>query len=945
MKQIPYLKGICFLLYFFIPVIIFAQTGYVSGTIKDNDGAPLPGVNVIIKGKSIGVQTDFDGNYRIKCAVGDVLLISYIGTQSREIKVTTALFGQNQIASVVRKIPVALLLDSTYQTAVREKIPAFLRVPQMEESNKTYQRKGYLQPNRIKNISIANNKVKVTYLPADILYEIGFHYKTGVQFTQNKNLPKTQATYAQGIPLNGTNTHFGPDEDIPFSYGPQLSSLEFDGSNFPFDTHGRLVKSGKGNGQMAIAYPSNLYKNSFKIAHTAFFNISNDTHFYGFEYTNKREKDAYAQESNSLHSFRLNYNNSENYDIIEWQAEMKYITAKDNQPNINGFKNNLLLNALVTPVSFSNTQGSSLANGTPRSFSPTKFNNPNWLLNHNRNKLLNDSFISILRNKYHISDEVRLQSKLSYTQHKNEQQFGFSKNTVGYSNGYSSDKLQTKTTFDANISINWHTYNPDFDLTSTFFYTNENLNYSFAESSGFLSNAFQNPQKTTTRKHHLNRDTFRWFSKLDFEFIDAKAKVSFVNNSFVSSLQNSKWFLPTLQAQYQFANAWYSNFLKKLNLSTTFGYDVSYLNLYYTNQSHYSIQLAPQDSFGYVSNADLFVSDAVNLEEKRSYELSLDVGFEVFNTYCNLNTTYYNNVTSGSVFPVFESNQFQLQNIADIQNEGVEFTLDIDTYGNHDFRYTPSIVFSTYNTKVLQLHTSVNSIPIAGFSSVSKNLIKGETAGVLVGSAYERDGNNNIIIDSDGFPKVSSSKKIIGDPTPDFNLGFSNTLKWKNLQLDFVIDYQKGGDIWNGTQQVLNYFGTSEQSALERETTGFVFNGVNEQGEINRIPVDFANPANGLSGNRFTKYGFDGIAEEAIVNGSYVNLKSIHFFYDIKSTTNTPFFREVKIGLYGNNLLTFSKYSGASPYQNLFSQASTQGLNFFNTPILSEVGMTINIKI
>ncbi len=67
-----------------ISAIAYAQEKTVSGTVTDNSGVPLPGVNVIIKGSSQGVQTDFDGNYSIRASQGQVLVFSYLGQQTIE---------------------------------------------------------------------------------------------------------------------------------------------------------------------------------------------------------------------------------------------------------------------------------------------------------------------------------------------------------------------------------------------------------------------------------------------------------------------------------------------------------------------------------------------------------------------------------------------------------------------------------------------------------------------------------------------------------------------------------------------------------------------------------------------------------------------------------------------------------------------------------------------
>jgi len=60
---------------------IFAQKE-ITGIVKDNTGAALPGVNIIEKGTKNGVSTDFNGTYKIKVQEGATLVFSYIGYKS-----------------------------------------------------------------------------------------------------------------------------------------------------------------------------------------------------------------------------------------------------------------------------------------------------------------------------------------------------------------------------------------------------------------------------------------------------------------------------------------------------------------------------------------------------------------------------------------------------------------------------------------------------------------------------------------------------------------------------------------------------------------------------------------------------------------------------------------------------------------------------------------------
>lgn len=64
------------------------QNQEVKGTVIDEAGEPLIGVNIQVKGTTIGATTDFDGKYSIKAKKGDILVVSYIGYSTQEVKVT-----------------------------------------------------------------------------------------------------------------------------------------------------------------------------------------------------------------------------------------------------------------------------------------------------------------------------------------------------------------------------------------------------------------------------------------------------------------------------------------------------------------------------------------------------------------------------------------------------------------------------------------------------------------------------------------------------------------------------------------------------------------------------------------------------------------------------------------------------------------------------------------
>lgn len=85
-----YFSPLLFVMCFVFSFGGYAQQKTVSGAVTDQEGVPLPGVNVIVKGTNRGTTTDFDGNYTINAAPGEILLYTYVGQRTEERTVETS---------------------------------------------------------------------------------------------------------------------------------------------------------------------------------------------------------------------------------------------------------------------------------------------------------------------------------------------------------------------------------------------------------------------------------------------------------------------------------------------------------------------------------------------------------------------------------------------------------------------------------------------------------------------------------------------------------------------------------------------------------------------------------------------------------------------------------------------------------------------------------------
>src|SRR3970040_3075883 len=94
-------NGILVLLVVLMAQLTFAQERAVTGVVSDNAGMPLPGVSVLVKGTNSGTQTDFDGKFAIKATPSQILIFSYIGMETQEVKATSALVNVKMKSSAL----------------------------------------------------------------------------------------------------------------------------------------------------------------------------------------------------------------------------------------------------------------------------------------------------------------------------------------------------------------------------------------------------------------------------------------------------------------------------------------------------------------------------------------------------------------------------------------------------------------------------------------------------------------------------------------------------------------------------------------------------------------------------------------------------------------------------------------------------------------------------
>jgi TonB-linked SusC/RagA family outer membrane protein len=352
-----------------------------------------------------------------------------------------------------------------------------------------------------------------------------------------------------------------------------------------------------------------------------------------------------------------------------------------------------------------------------------------------------------------------------------------------------------------------------------------------------------------------------------------------------------------------------------------------------------------------------------NLKPERTREYEAGIDIRLFKGRVSLDATYYNKLSKNQIANVSvpNSNGFEqyLTNFGEVSNKGFELALGLTPIkAANGFNWTTFTTFTKNKNVVESLTEGVSEIQIEQGSSFAGGVIPvlrpGQEYGLLLGSVNLRDPQGNLLIDpSNGHLIRSPVNGIVGNPNPDFRLGFTNQIDFKGIGFRFVLDWQQGGDLYSNTVQ----------SILGRGVTTD-----NEDREINLvIPGVYGDPNTGLplldeNGNTIPNqnmvevneiyfgetFAINGADEWSVFDASYLKLREVALSYTLPQSIlgNTPFGR-VTLSVTGRNLWFyapgFPDGVNFDPEVNQFGSTNKQGIEWAATPAVKRYGVNLNL--
>jgi hypothetical protein len=153
-------------------------------------------------------------------------------------------------------------------------------------------------------------------------------------------------------------------------------------------------------------------------------------------------------------------------------------------------------------------------------------------------------------------------------------------------------------------------------------------------------------------------------------------------------------------------------------------------------------------------------------------------------------------------------------------NKGVEALVTVVPITTRDIRWEVSGNFTRIRNKVVSIAPGITSFPIPGsaFTGSIPTIQEGSPYGVIVGGLITKSPDGQRIINpTTGTYASTTANQVLADPNPDYQLGFTNTLKYKSLSLSFTFDFIKGGQILSFTAATYKARGMLKETAVGRD--------------------------------------------------------------------------------------------------------------------------------
>ncbi len=934
--------------------LAYAQTT-VSGKVTAPEEGSLPGVNVLVKGTTTGTVTDMDGNYRLTVPEGsDILVFSSIGYENQEITINGRSTIDIELAADIQSLQEIVVVG--YGTQEKKEITSAVTSVKAEDFNGgNVNNPSQLIQGKVAGLVIAkpggdptgafNIRLRGTSsatgdtspliivdgVPGADLGSIDPNDIASVDVLKDGSAAAIYGTRAtNGVILITTK-----------SGKPGKARIEYNGYVSTDQISNRIGVLTPGEYRSLVNDPSFAYNNPNldlgsstdwfeELTRTPISHVHNLSLSGGNEGTtyrvslNYRDIEALAKNSgfDQLNA-RLNLtqkalNDKLTLNMVLGTTNRTYSGFDQPEDNVDiAFRYATIFNptAPIYDARFPEYGG---YYQSPGSFN---YENPVAIVNQLTYDGIKRNITTNFKADYQLVDGLTVGAFYSIQRDNQSNGFYAPKNayTVGLnSNGRAQRNMEEKLNRLFETTLN---YDKDFGSSnfkallgySHQYLTNENFGLS---AGNFLTDAFTynniGASEDLARNIAPGFGSFKesstliaGFGRLNYSFNDTYYAQAIVRREGSSKFgEENKWaWFPAASVGVDISNLADIPFVDLLKLRVGYGVTGSLPEDNYVSLA----KLQPIGYFFYNGNYIQSYGPGSNpnpfLKWERKTEWNVGLDFTMLDFRLNGSIDVYDRTTTDLLFPVnvpVPPYQFPtlLVNLGELNNRGVELTLNGAVIDNDNLKWDVGFNFAANKTKIVSLssdefdfgdETFRANLGAPGLNSTQLVRIKeGEPLGQLWGPVYNgitedgkwdlNDFNNDGNIDR-------ADERVIGNGLPDFTLGLNNTFNYGNFDLNFFFRGSFGHDLVNTFRAFYEVPKVISSYNILKSAT---------EGEISRLTEDA----------KFSSYHVE--------SASFFRLDNATLGYNI-DVSNIDFLSRLRFYVSGQNLFTITNYTGVDP--------------------------------
>tara|TARA_Y100000385_G_scaffold30206_1_gene28432 strand:- start:3615 stop:6833 length:3219 start_codon:yes stop_codon:yes gene_type:complete len=703
-----------------------------------------------------------------------------------------------------------------------------------------------------------------------------------------------------------------------------------------------------------------------------------DNQKYFFSLSNLSQEGIVRGSDYDRTNLRFNYNAKLN-DVISLSNKMAYTYSITNRIQQSSNTAGIMLGLLRTPPDFDNEDyigtytSSSGVESQNRHRSYRRYlgnsqnpiyNNPGWTVNEQTSRATVNRFTATPQVTITPVNWLQIigRGNIDFADDRRTTLYPVGSAGSAFNNGafYESEISQRQYSFDL-IGRATTELTSDISLTSTLGWSLNDRKYN--RNSGSVTGFLVDSQKETTSlnsaaeatgfsNYRTFRKSNRGYAVLNFDMFD-QLYVNFSGGLESSSTVNGTFFYPSVDLAWNFTESILdSSFLSFGKLRGSWG-KVG------VQPSPHQFQTLAEGGFSYSSYSDPIAIDSFgggfrldnnlgnpNLEPEIKTEWEIGADLRFLNDDLTFGFTYYDNIIEGILLDVSlsPSSGFSTQygNFGSMTNNGIELDLGWNAIKKDDFKLSTSINWSKNTNEVTDLF-GTETINLSPGASVSSRAIVGEQLGVLFGTGSQTNPDGSLLLDENGFPQITPSPIILGDPNPEWRAGLGLNLNYKKLSLNVVIEHSEGGDFMPRTLWVLHRFGTttatSNRVTLSQDLVNYRGNTVSAGTTVRGNIRDFgAGPVlldenwyrTGIGGG----FGDNQAYNFGVYDATFTKVRelSLSYLFDGNGLNTILGLDSILLTATARNLININNVPGIDPETNQYGVGNALGLDYFTNP-------------